>query len=224
MSLPPGQHAIGDFPRFGSHRGAPPPRIAQPAAIRIEGAVAQRLELPLARLAALPHRELVADFHCVAGWSAPGLRWSGVSFRAFYEGLIVPEARPDAAVSHLLFGGADGYYAVLTLEDALDADVLLADQLGGAPLDGDHGAPLRLLSPAQYGYKSAKHLCRIELLTRARADSHRNAAAALTLRLLGPHPRARVAREERHRHLPAWLLRGPYWALAIGLLRAARRR
>jgi DMSO/TMAO reductase YedYZ molybdopterin-dependent catalytic subunit len=223
LSLPPGQHAIADFPRFGSHRSAPPPRVAEPSMIRVEGAVARRLEVPLARLAALPRRALIADFHCVAGWTAPGLHWSGVPFRSFYEKLIVPEARPDLGVSHVLFRGADGYRSVLTLEDALDDEVLLADQLGGVALGGDHGAPLRLLSPAQYGYKSAKHLCGIELHTRALADGHESALPAFALALLGPHPRARVALEERHRLLPTWLVRGPYWKLARALLWAARR-
>jgi DMSO/TMAO reductase YedYZ molybdopterin-dependent catalytic subunit len=84
------------------------------------------------------------------------------------------------------------------LEDALDEDVLLADQLGGAALDGDHGAPVRLVSPRQYAYKSTKHLCRIELHTREQVDGYRTGVCRRLLkRLVTPHPRARVAAEER---------------------------
>jgi hypothetical protein len=39
--------------------------------------VTHALDLPLATLATLPRRELTADFHCVAGWSATDLGWEG---------------------------------------------------------------------------------------------------------------------------------------------------
>jgi DMSO/TMAO reductase YedYZ molybdopterin-dependent catalytic subunit len=114
-------------------------------------------------------------------------------------------------VSHILFEGADGFSAALLLDDALDADVLLADQLGGTALGSDHGAPVRLLSPKQYGYKSTKHLCCIELHTREPAEGYRKGARRRFLkRLVTPHLRARVAEEERHRYLPAWVVRGVY--------------
>jgi DMSO/TMAO reductase YedYZ molybdopterin-dependent catalytic subunit len=211
MSLPPGQRASGTFPRFGIPFWEPPPLIAQSALIRVTGAVAHPLEIPVSRLAELPRREMVADFHCVTGWTAPRLHWGGVAFRTFYESVIVPEAGPEPGVSHLLCEGADGFTTTLLLEDALDEDVLLADQLGGTALDSDHGAPVRLLSPKQYGYKSAKHLCCIELHTRGPEDGYRTGVRRRFLkRLVTPHPRARVAKEERHRFLPAWVVRGIY--------------
>lgn len=151
MSLPPGQRAIGYFPRFGIPFWEPPPLIAKPALIRVAGAVAHHLAVPVSRLAELKRRDIVADFHFVTGWTAQGLHWGGVSFRTFYESVIVPEAGPEPGVSHILFEGADGYRATLALDDAFDDDVLLADQLGGTAPDSDHGAPVRLLSPKQYG-------------------------------------------------------------------------
>jgi DMSO/TMAO reductase YedYZ molybdopterin-dependent catalytic subunit len=211
MSLPPGQRDIGSFPRFGIALWEPPPSIAEPALIRVTGAVASPLALPVSRLAELPRRDVVADFHCVTGWSVKGLYWSGVAFRTFYDTVIVPEAGPHPGVSHILFEGVDGFRTTLALDDALDADVLLADHLGGSALSRDHGAPLRLLSPKQYAYKSAKHVCRIELHTREPAENYRNGVRRRLLKwLVTPHPRARVAEEERHRHLPAWVVRGIY--------------
>ena len=53
----------------------------------------------------------------------------------------------------------------MSIEDALADDVLIAEHLDGRPLDGDHGAPARLVSPDQYGFVSTKHLCSIELHT-----------------------------------------------------------
>jgi DMSO/TMAO reductase YedYZ molybdopterin-dependent catalytic subunit len=217
MSLPPGQRAIAYFPRrYGVGFWQPPPPVAEPALIRVAGAVAHRLDVPVSRLAELERRDVVADFHCVTGWTAPGLHWGGVAFRTFYESVIVPEAGPDPGVTHILFEGADGERTALLIEDAFDEGVLLADRLGGAALGGDHGAPVRLLSPKQYGYKSTKYLCGarrrrpIELHTREPADGHRKAAVRFLTGLVKPHPRARVAEEERHRYLPAWAVRGVY--------------
>ncbi len=220
MSLPPGQQAIDYFPRFGTNFSEPPPRISEPAMIRIEGAVTRSLEVPISRLAKLERRDITADFHCVAGWSAQNLHWGGVAFRTFYEKVIVPEAQPELGVSHILFRGADGYRSTLTLDDAFENDVLMADQLGETALNGNHGAPVRLVSPKQYGYKNTKHLCCIELHTHEQPDGHERAAPDFLLKLLGPHPRARVLEEERHRYLPAWALRGIYWKIWLARSRS----
>src|SRR5262249_33709643 len=153
---------------------------------------------------------LVADFHCVTGWTVPGLHWGGVSFRTFYESVIVPEAGPDPGVTHILFRGADGEHSTLLLEDALDEEVLLADRLGGAARGSGHGAPFRLPSPKQFAYKSPKYLCGIELHTREPRHSHKNTVARLLGLVIKHHPRARVSREERHRLLPAWVVKPFY--------------
>jgi DMSO/TMAO reductase YedYZ molybdopterin-dependent catalytic subunit len=77
---------------------------------------------------------------------------------------------------------------------------MLAWGLNGDALDQRHGVPLRLISPAQYGYKNVKHVESIAFHAE-RPDS-----------LLGPkeHLRARVALEERHSRIPGRLLRWPY--------------
>ena len=207
-ALPPGQRAVQGFPRFGTHLHRPPPAVPEVPTLEIGGAVTAPLAVPLSDLAALPRREITADFHCVAGWSATGLRWEGVPFADFYRQVIEPVVLPGAAVTHILFGGLDGYRIGVTIEDAMEDDVLLAQHLDGRPLDGDHGAPARLVSPQQYGFINAKHLCRIEVHTSEPKDVFRgHPAAQLFLRLYVRHPRARVWHEERHRHLPAWMAR-----------------
>ena len=89
----------------------------------------------------------------------------GVPFVAFYRAVIEPVLTPGAVVTHLGFGGLDGYRCFVLIEDALADGVLIAERLDGRPLDSDHGAPVRLVSPAQYGYKSTKHLRRIDVRT-----------------------------------------------------------
>ena len=205
-TLPPGQRLIGGFPRFGTHLHRPPPAVPNDPVIKISGAGIESFALPLAELATLPRRELTADLHCMAGWSATNLHWEGVAFETFYRMIIEPSVQPDASVTHVVFGGLDGHRSVVSIEDALAEDVLIAERLDGRPLDGDHGAPARLVSPDQYGYVSTKHLCRIELHTAEPTGIH----ASPAMRLLAPHPRARVWEEERHRHLPAWSVRRVY--------------
>ena len=206
MTLPPGQHRIDDFPRFGTHLHEPPPAVPTEPEIEIGGAAREPLALPLTELSNLPRRELTADFHCVAGWSATGLRWEGVPFAAFYATL-----QPEPDVSHVRFEGMDGHWSVALLEDVLADDVLLAENLNGAPLDADHGAPLRLVSPGQYGFVNTKHLCRIELLTSEPRDCFAGGSPLghAGIRLIGykRFTRARVAQEERHRFLPPAVVR-----------------
>src|SRR2546423_13909758 len=122
MTLPPGQHAVDGFPRFGTHLHNPPPAIPSEPAIEIGGAVNEPVTLPLADLATLPRGELTADFHCVAGWTATGLRREGVPFAAFYREVIEPSLQPGTRVTHLPFRGLRGYrYALAIAEARADA-------------------------------------------------------------------------------------------------------
>ena len=128
-------------------------------------------------------------------------------FRDVHEALAT-EIGTARAVTWVTFVGLDGYRACLRLDDALADDVLLADRLDGTPLGVEHGAPVRLVAPAHYGYKSVKHLCAIEYRRDYDPGSARWAA----------HPRGRVAREERSRYLPGPLWR-PVWRTLLPKVR-----
>ncbi len=202
-TLPPGQRELADFPRFGLSQFARRfPASPKVATLQICGEVGNELELSNP-LAGLPRVEQVSDFHCVTTWSRRGLRWSGVRFSEFYSAVVLPQARPGDGANYLYLRGQDGARTCVVLEDLLADDVLLADRLDGEPLTIAHGAPLRLVAPSQYGYKSVKHLCRIEF--RFDQNGFRPSAFAFM-----DHLRARVAREERGRGAPGWLLRYLY--------------
>jgi DMSO/TMAO reductase YedYZ molybdopterin-dependent catalytic subunit len=216
--LPPGQHAIDGFPRFGTHLHRPPPPVPERPAIAIGGAVHEPFSMPLSKFAELPRRKMIADFHCAAGWTATDLEWEGVDLQTFYASVVEPAVQPGSSITHLSFVGLDGFRSIVALEDAFAGDLLIADRLGGRPLEPEHGAPIRLVSPRQYGYKSTKHLCRIELHTTAprQTYSHLDAFSRAMLRspLFGAHPRARVWQEERHPYMPGWPMRPLYyWVL-----------
>jgi DMSO/TMAO reductase YedYZ molybdopterin-dependent catalytic subunit len=186
--LPPGQRVhLGPLPRFGLDEYMKRRAVTLPDfKLRIDGDVEQAIELSVDEIFAV-RAELLSDLHCVTTWSSVGLRWSGRSFRSFWENVILTRARPHAGVAHLRVQGLDGYAATIPLEEALHDETFLADRLDREPL-GDHGAPLRLVLPHLYAYKSVKHVCQIEVtVTPLRASAGR---------LLG-HPRGRVDREER---------------------------
>jgi DMSO/TMAO reductase YedYZ molybdopterin-dependent catalytic subunit len=223
QQLPPGQRLTRGFPRFGVP--GPPPAVPSDPVIEIGGALAEPVTLPVARLAELPRRELTADFHCVSGWSATDLHWEGVAFADLFRAVIEPVLPAGTAITHVVFAGLDGYRSVATIEDALGPDVLLAEHLDGRPLDGDHGAPVRVVSPAQYGFVSTKHLCQIGLhISEPRVRYHPQRWVHLGLTLVKPHPRARVWREERHRYLPGRAVRPIYHRLIRILRRRNARR
>lgn len=210
--LPPGQTEIPDFPRWGLPEYVKrwPEMPARPV-ISLAGDVQTPCEISLAELAALPRRTQISDFHCVTTWSRRGLRWSGYLMRDFYEQIFAPRVRPNPDAPYLVLVGLDGYRTSFPLEDALGDDVMLADQLDGEPLSVEHGAPIRLVAPAHYGYISAKHLCGIEV-SQDEPDPRGGLA----------HPRARVAFEERGTGGPGEELRATYSGALEGWLKYFR--
>ena len=202
-SLPPGQSAIEAFPRFGLLAFAGRfPRETDRIRLQITGDVRRELTIG-SELERIARVDQVSDFHCVTTWTRRSLSWSGVRFSDVYEQLIAPLAEPDPGVNFVVLRAQDGAQASLPLADLLAPDVLLADRLDGAALPVAHGAPLRVVAPAHYGYKSVKHLCGIELLT----DGAGYRPTGLRLMV---HPRARVAHEERGQWVPGRALRYVY--------------
>lgn len=147
-----------------------------------------------ADLRALGPRDRRADFHCVTTWSVTGLVWTGVPLREVLASVGVT----DGSAPYLVARSGDRGKVAFRWEDAVADDVILATHLDGAPLGARHGAPLRLVSPSQYAYKSLKHLVGLDL------------RAAQPRVLSKEHLRARVSLEERHPRLPSWLVRTPY--------------
>lgn len=129
--------------------------------LRLEGEVERALELSYDDLIRLPRAEQVSDFHCVTGWSVEDVRWAGVRF-----GDLFAACRPLVGARAVTFVSAEQPYVdTLTLEQALEPDALLAYEMDGAPLPREHGAPVRVVMPRMYGYKSVKWVERIVLST-----------------------------------------------------------
>lgn len=131
--------------------------------LRIDGLVRSPRELTYADLRGLPRAEQVSDFHCVTGWSVPGVRWSGVRFDD-----LLAAAGPLPGAGGLSFVSAERPYVdSLTLNQARASDAMLAFEMDGRPLTREHGAPARVVMPQMYGYKSVKWVDRITVTRQA---------------------------------------------------------
>ena len=214
--LPPGQRLLAEFPRFGVVSFAKRRLSTLEVRLEVSGPLARAVVLTKAEFARLERVTLTADFHCAAGWSYRALRWSGFRVRDVWDTFIVPNVKPGDDFGFAILRGQDGYRTALPLADLLAPDVLIVDRLNDQPLTVEHGAPLRLIAPAHYGYKSAKHLVGIEL--RRDGEGYR----PLLPRLLD-HPRARVAFEERGQLLPGWLLRYAFRPFIRPIIRDLKR-
>lgn len=129
----------------------------------IGGLVGKPLTLSYDELRALPRAEQVSTFYCVTGWSVENVRWAGVRFDD-----LLAAAQPGAAAHALRFTSYERPYVdSLTLSQARLPDVMLAYEQDGRPLKREHGAPVRVVMPKMYGYKSVKWVSRVDLVPEA---------------------------------------------------------
>jgi DMSO/TMAO reductase YedYZ molybdopterin-dependent catalytic subunit len=155
--VPPGQYLTERFPVLTV---GPNPQIDLSTwDFQLFGQVEDELQLSWDELMALPQAEVTVDIHCVTRWSKLDTTWRGVRVRDLLE-----RARVKPEGKFMLAYSDGGYTTNLPLEVVMDDDVLLAHSYDGRPLDADHGAPLRLLVPKRYFWKSAKFLRKIEVL------------------------------------------------------------
>ena len=125
--------------------------------LAIEGLAGPPLRLKLADLERLPRITQSSRLKCVQCWSGR-VRWEG--FRAD-ELLKLTRPKPEAAWVRI--DCADRYFDFLKMEDLLQPRTLFALGMNGEPLSPEHGAPLRLVIPFKYGYRSSKLITTLTL-------------------------------------------------------------
>jgi DMSO/TMAO reductase YedYZ molybdopterin-dependent catalytic subunit len=130
--------------------------------LKVDGLVDNPLTVDRAAWEQLTRSSVTADFHCVTGWSADDVRWSGVTPSVLLDRAgVQTEAQAVVFRAYGHLGGA--YSSSLPLDLVAAPGTLLADTLDGAPLPGPHGGPLRLVIPSQLGYKNVKWVVRMEV-------------------------------------------------------------
>lgn len=157
--LPPGQKWVGGWPVL--HEGDIPAFDPATWRLRVWGEVEQEVEWTWEQLSTLPRAEVVKDWHCVTTWSKMDNRWGGVSVQA-----AIAAACPKPSAKYVLVHSYDevGYTTNLTYEDFARPENLLCTHHDGAPLDREHGGPIRLIVHHLYAWKSAKWISGIQLL------------------------------------------------------------
>lgn len=126
--------------------------------LEIGGLVDKPLKLKVADLKQLPAIQQSSRLKCVQCWSARIL-WEG-----FRCGELLRLVRPKPAATHVRFDCADLYHDYVKLDELLHPRTLFALKMNREPLTPEHGAPLRLVIPFKYGYKSSKLIYKITLL------------------------------------------------------------
>ncbi len=127
--------------------------------LEVKGLVQVPLSLTLDDIRALPQVTEVRTFRCVTGWSVPNVTWEGVLISD-----LLAKAIPHQSATWITFRSFDGVYTdSLSLSQAQTTGVMLAHRADGRPLATQQGAPLRLLVPDMFGYKSVKWLQSLKL-------------------------------------------------------------
>lgn len=127
-----------------------PPINQQTWRLQLKGLLDKPQQISLPQLRAFPQRTQSSRMKCVQCWSARA-SWGGFGFQP-----LLDIAKPSKKAKAVRIDCADKWYEYFTLEQLLQPHVMFVLNLEGKPLPDKHGAPLRLLDPSRYGYKSAK--------------------------------------------------------------------
>ncbi len=171
-----------NFYEFGTAKTDPAENAqalkVQPWQLVIDGEVDNPLTLDYDDLFKLaPLEERIYRFRCVEAWSMV-IPWLGFPLSALlkrvaptskakyvaFETLYDPEQMPGQR-NRFLGGGIDyPYVEGLRIDEAMNDLTLLSVGLYGKTLPPQNGAPIRLVVPWKYGFKSIKSLVRIRLV------------------------------------------------------------
>ena len=144
-----------------------------PWTLSIEGEVARPRVIDVDQLLReFPPQERIYRLRCVEGWSMV-IPWMGLPL-----GDLLRQAQPTSRARYVKFvslldpGRFYGqrrptlpwpYTEGLTIAEAMHPLTLLATGLYGKPMPNQNGAPVRLVVPWKYGYKSIKSIVTIRL-------------------------------------------------------------
>ena len=169
-----------NFYEFGTDKYSPARRaqslVTKPWTVSVEGLVNRPKVYDIDELTRLfTPEDRIYRFRCVEGWSMV-IPWLGFSL-----GELIRQADPQGGAKFVAFETANDpkgrgipqtdaltwpYVEGLRLDEALHPLATLAVGLYGEPLLPQNGAPVRLVVPWKYGFKSIKSVVRLRLIER----------------------------------------------------------
>jgi DMSO/TMAO reductase YedYZ molybdopterin-dependent catalytic subunit len=123
--------------------------------LKIHGMVERELELTFEDLLARDSIEAYVTLACVSnptgGPYVGNALWQGVRLADIFA-----EVGPDPASTQLLSTSVDGWTCGTSVSSLTDGrNAMLAIAMNGEPLPAEHGYPVRMVVPGEYGYVSA---------------------------------------------------------------------
>ncbi len=167
-----------NFYEFGTGKSDPAENAGametQPWSVKVDGLVDNPGDYELVDLIGdIPTEERIYRFRCVEAWSMV-IPWngfelnklltkvgvkSGANYVAF-ETAVLPDVMPAVQYPILDWPYREG----LRLDEAMHPLTMMATGIYGRPIPNQNGAPMRLVVPWKYGFKSIKSIVRISLL------------------------------------------------------------
>lgn len=157
----------------------------RPWNIVVDGEVEKPRSFGIEELLKYPQEERIYRLRCVEGWSMV-IPWIGFPLAS-----LLSQVRPTSKAKYVAFetalrpGEMPGvarrvldwpYREGLRIDEAMHPLTILALGLYGDVLPKQNGAPIRLVVPWKYGFKSIKAISRIRLLEKQPATSWNMAA------------------------------------------------
>lgn len=137
--------------------------------LEVLGLVETPSRFSIDELKALGQRTQITRHDCVEGWSTIA-KWHGTPLAA-----VLAKVGVKSGARYVLFrcfdapseglSGPELYYETIDLFDANHPQTILAYDMNDKPLPVENGAPLRLRVERQLGYKMAKYVRSIELVS-----------------------------------------------------------
>jgi sulfoxide reductase catalytic subunit YedY len=204
-----------NFYEFGTDKYSPARRAGKletrPWTIEVGGLVQKPKTFGIEELLKFEQEERIYRFRCVEGWSMV-IPWVGFPLRKLLD-TVEPLGKakyvqfetaynPKTMLSSFSAGIDFPYVEGLRLDEALHPLTILATGLYGKLLPNQNGAPVRLVVPWKYGFKSIKSVVKINLVENEPPTSWNLAAPAeygfySNVNPSVKHPRWSQAREQR---------------------------
>ncbi|HLA95174.1 MAG TPA: protein-methionine-sulfoxide reductase catalytic subunit MsrP [Pyrinomonadaceae bacterium] len=162
--------------------------ITRPWTVEVDGMVQKPRVFDIDELLKFDQEERIYRFRCVEAWSMV-IPWVGFPLKNLLD-LVEPQGTAKYVAFHTYYGGKSSnqdvklppgpngmqssfsagidfpYVEGLRLDEAMHPLTILATGLYGKQMPNQNGAPIRLIVPWKYGFKSIKSIVKITLTDR----------------------------------------------------------